>query len=434
MFSAATLSAMAHEQSRLDETDPAAVPLDPDGLPMAELSSRHLGAGVVSASDESFGNKEHLLTPEPADFVPGTYDHRGEVVDGWETRRRREPGHDWAVVRLGLPGIIRRVDIDTSFFTGNFPETCWLEACGLEGYPGPAELATADWEPLVPLRQLKGDVHNLVEVTSERRYTHVRLSIAPDGGVARLRVHGRPVVDPRLFDGVTVDLASQQLGARVVRSSDNFYGSAQVLTRPDRARTMGEGWETRRRRDDGNDWALIQLAARGELRQVELDTMHFKHNASSHVEVRAIDVRGFTAELEGDQPGPDWTMVLPRVALQPDTRHVYPVFPLDPAGRPVTQAPSPASYVRVDAFPDGGLSRVRVIGRVSTSARVELGLAWFNSLPGGQARRVLTGTGLSADAADAVVGRRPFSTLEEAMALDGGLAALLGGPGENLPD
>ncbi len=415
---------MAHEQSRLDETDPAAVPLDEDGLPMVELSSRHLGAGVVSASDESFGNKEHLLTAEPADFVPGTYDHRGEVVDGWETRRRREPGHDWAIVRLGLPGVIRRVDVDTSFFTGNFPQECWLEACGLEGYPGPAELDAADWELIVAPRPLKGDVHNLVEVSSDRRYTHVRLAISPDGGVARLRIHGRPVVDPRLLDGVTVDLASQQLGARVVRSSDNFYGSAQVLTRPDRARTMGEGWETRRRRDDGNDWALIQLAARGEVRQIEIDTMHFKHNASSHVEVRAIDADHYRTDLEGDQPSPDWALLLSREALQPDTRHVYPVTgPMQ----------GPAAYVRVDAFPDGGLSRVRMFGPVDPAARVELGLGWLNTLPAGQAYDVLTRAGLSSEAARAATDRRPFSTLEEASALDAGLTTLLGGPRGNHP-
>lgn len=411
---------MAHEQSRLDETDPAAVPLDPAGLPMVELSARHLGAGVVSASDESFGDKEHLLTPEPADFVPGTYDHRGEVVDGWETRRRREPGHDWAVVRLGLAGVIRRVDIDTSFFTGNFPEQCWVEACGLEGYPSPAELEAADWELVVEPRAMKGDGHNLIEVASERRFTHVRLCMAPDGGVARLRVHGVPVIDPRELDGVTVDLASQQLGARVVRSSDNFYGSAQALTRPDRARTMGEGWETRRRRDEGNDWALVELCAQGVIRQVEIDTTHFKHNASSHVEVRSVDAAGLSAQLESEQPAPIWSQVLPRIPLQPDTRHVYAV------GR--IGAALPATYLRVDAFPDGGLSRVRVLGAVTAEARTALGLAWLNSLPAAQLLEVLTAAGLDRQAAQAVAQDRPFSTAAETLAHDARVHDLVPGP------
>ena len=126
---------------------------------------------------------------------------------------------------------------------------------------------------------------------------------------------------------------------------------------------MGEGWEARRRRDDGNDWALIQLAARGEVRQIEIDTTHFKHNASSHVEVRAIDADHYRTDIEGDQPSPDWALLLSREALQPDTRHVYPVTgPMQ----------GPAAYVRVDAFPDGGLSRVRMFGPVDPAARVDL--------------------------------------------------------------
>jgi allantoicase len=401
---------MSCDEPRSDVTAPAGIALGADGLPLVELSSRHLSAGVVAASDESFGDKEHLLTPEPADFTPGTYDHQGEVVDGWETRRRREPGHDWVIVRLGIPGVVQRVDVDTSFFTGNYPEQCWLEACGLEGHPGPAELARATWEPLVAPLSLKGDVHNVLEVTSERRYTHVRLSITPDGGVARLRIHGRPVVDPRLLDGVTVDLASQQLGARVIASSDNFYGSASVLTRPDRARTMGEGWETKRRRDDGNDWAVIQLAAEGLVRQVEVDTLHFKHNASSHVELRAGRQSRPAEATSPDVGETAWTPELPRVALQPDTRHVY-----------VVDRPAAAAYIRVDAFPDGGLSRVRIVGEITADARVALGLAWFNSLPAAQAHDVLVQAGIDDDTAGAVVGRRPFSNLEDALGHDDGL-------------
>ncbi|MFL6098735.1 MAG: allantoicase [Actinomycetales bacterium] len=401
---------MSCDEPRADVTEPTSLPFDEDGLPMVELSSRHLAAGVVAASDESFGNKEHLLTPDPADFSPGTYDHRGEVVDGWETRRRRgRPGHDWVIVRLGIPGVIRRVDVDTSFFTGNYPEQCWVDACGLEGYPGPEELAAAQWERIADVRPLKGDTHNLMEVTSPLRFTHLRLSVAPDGGVARLRVHGRPVIDPRHLDGVTADLASQQLGARVIRSSDNFYGSASVLTRPDRARTMGEGWETRRRRDDGNDWAVIQLAAAGRLRQLEVDTAHFKHNASSDVEVRAGAMTRPADATATEVADGRWTSVLERTALQPDTRHVFVVEP--PADEAV------ASYVRVDAFPDGGLSRVRVLGEVVPDARLELGLDWFNTLPLAQGHDVLRRVGLDHDTAEAVVERRPFSTLEDALGL-----------------
>lgn len=199
-----------------------------------DLAVRWLGGSVLAASDESFGDKESLIQGEPAAFEPGHYGNRGEIVDGWETRRRRTPGHDWAIVRLGAPGIIDAVDIDTSFFTGNYPVRAWVEACAAEGYPGVDVLLSEDtaWSTVVPPSPLRGDAHNTFPVTDSHRYTHVRLSIDPDGGVARLRVLGRIVPDPRVFDGLTIDAAALENGARVVSSSDGFYTSAGSVIRP----------------------------------------------------------------------------------------------------------------------------------------------------------------------------------------------------------
>ncbi len=214
--------------------------------PEVDLASRWLGGSVIAASDESFGEKENLLTPSAAAFEPGRYGHRGEIVDGWETRRRREPGHDWALIRLGAPGQVTSVDVDTSFFTGNFPATCVAEGCGAEGYPAPAELGdpAADWAQLVPPSPLRGDAHNTFPVADPRRFTHIRLSIFPDGGVARLRVLGHAIPDPRGLERLTIDLASQEYGGAVVASSDDFYNSARLLNRLRR----GRGLRLRRRR------------------------------------------------------------------------------------------------------------------------------------------------------------------------------------------
>ena len=206
-------------------------------------------------------------------------------MDGWETRRRRTAGNDWALVRLGTPGTITSVTVDTSFFTGNFPEQCVIEACGREGYPSPEELndPATDWAQIVPLSRLRGDAQNVFAVSDPRRFTHVRLSVFPDGGVARLRVLGQVVPDPRGLEDLTIDLASQQYGGVVVASSDDFYTAAQTLNRPDRARSMGEGWETRRRRDQGNDFVVIQLAFAGRVRRLIVDTAHFRYNASASI-------------------------------------------------------------------------------------------------------------------------------------------------------
>jgi allantoicase len=362
--------------------------------PQVDLASRWLGGSVIAASDESFGEKENLLTPAAAAFEPGRYGPRGEIVDGWETRRRREPGHDWALIRLGAPGVIASVDVDTSFFTGNFPEDCAIEACGMEGYPSPAELLgpQTPWAELVPRSPLRGDAHNTFGVTDPRRFTHVRLSAFPDGGIARLRVLGEVIPDPRGLESLTIDLAGQEYGGVVVASSDDFYNSASLLNRPDTARTMGEGWETRRRRDSGHDWAVLRLAFAGQARQVIVDTAHFKYNASAEVAV-------YGCATADPPPGPSgWAPLLPRTRLQPDTRHVLAVSHADPV-----------ASIRIDAFPDGGISRVRVIGSITPAARSQAGYRWLNSLPATQAVSCLVAAGLDQALAADVASQRPLT-------------------------
>ncbi len=412
--------------------------------PETDLASRWLGGSVLAASDESFGEKENLLNPAPAAFEPGHYGPRGEIVDGWETRRRRAPGHDWAIIRLGAPGVITSAEIDTSFFTGNHPESCLVEAGGWEGYPGPAELAAsaAGWVPIAPRSALAADTRNVLPVRDRHRYTHLRLSVFPDGGVARLRACGHVVPDPRELDGLTIDLASQRHGGAVLASSDDFYTSAGLLIRPDTARSMGEGWETRRRRDGGHDFAVLRLAFGGQVSQLIVDTAHFRYNASAEIAVHAY-------AGPGPAPAADsaaWKPLLGRTRLQPDTRHVLAVPP--PAdGQPVTS-------IRLDAFPDGGISRLRVIGRISPAARLDAGYRWFNSLPASQAGECLSAAGLPDDLASSVPGLRPLGTgwadelrrgagsLDSAGALGGAgpggatlagaigvIAAMLAGPG-----
>jgi allantoicase len=363
--------------------------------PATDLASRWLGGSVIAASDESFGEKENLLNPAPAAFEPGHYGPRGEIVDGWETRRRRGPGHDWALIRLGAPGILTEVDVDTSFFTGNFPESVSLQACGCEGYPSPGELAGAAWEPIVPRSELSGDTRNRFRVTDPRRFTHLRLSACPDGGIARLRVLGHPVPDPRGLEALTIDLASQRYGAAVVAASDDFYTSAAHLIRPDQARTMGEGWETRRRRDQGHDHVIIQLAFPGIVRRIIVDTAHFKYNASAEAELHGSAEDDATQALP--EASPSWTPLLARTRLQPDTRHEFPSL-----------QDGPVATVRLDAYPDGGLSRLRLIGHLTPQARRAAGLRWFNSLPAPQALQCLTNAGLPPDRAAQLTGQRPL--------------------------
>jgi allantoicase len=308
---------------------------------LPDLAARVFGGGVVDANDEFFAARDNLVNPSPSQFETWTYGPKGKVYDGWETRRRRTPGYDWAVVRLGAPGIVRGVVVDTSHFTGNYPPHVSVEGCAVGGHPSPSELADASWSELVPKSAVKGDTQNAFEVHHPDRMTHVRLNIFPDGGVARLRVHGEVVPDPALLYGLTVDLAAADLGAAIVGCSDMFYGSPGNLLLPDRARQMSEGWETARRRREGNEWVLVRLAAPGRITLAELDTTHFKGNAPGEASLTAS-----TGEV-----------LLPRTRLQPDTRHR---FRLD--------SPDEVTHVRLDIHPDGGMARLRLFGEATPPA------------------------------------------------------------------
>jgi allantoicase len=316
---------------------------------LTDLASRAFGGGVVAANDEFFAPRENLIRPEPPQPVH-TFGHKGKEYDGWETRRRREPGSDWAIVRLGEPGVVRGVVVDTSFFTGNYPPEVSVEAAAVDGYPAAGELADLAWTMLVDRSPARGDTANAYPVDDDRVWTHVRLTIHPDGGVARLRVHGEPRPDPRFAGGT--DLAAREHGGRLVACSDAFYGSAARLIEPGRARHMGEGWENARRRGPGHDWALFRLGLPGTARHVELDTSYFLGNAPGEFRLAACwapdaDPGG----PAGDGPDAGWFDLVPRRPARPDTRHRF-----------LVAEHRPATHVRIDVHPDGGMARLRVWG------------------------------------------------------------------------
>jgi allantoicase len=372
------------------DTDPRPAGHDFTALP--DLACRALGGGVVAANDELFAERENLIKPEPPQYSAYTFGHKGQVYDGWETRRRREPGHDWALVRLGMPGVVRGVVVDTAFFKGNYPPEVSVEAAAVEGYPSPAELAAADWTPLVPRSAVKGDAVNEFRVAVPERWTHVRLCLYPDGGVARLRVHGEVVPDPRLLGDGVVDLAALANGAAVAGCSNMFYSSPANLLSPGLARLMGEGWETARRRDDGNDWVEVRLAGPGVVRLAELDTSWFVGNAPGWASLRGWDERAGDGEVE----------LLPRTRLQPDTPHRF----------PLRTAPE-VTHVRLDVFPDGGMARLRLMGLLARAGREQLVLRWFNLLPPRQAMEVLTADGVPIEVAERTVASRPLGGADD---------------------
>ncbi|MFG2917452.1 allantoicase [Kitasatospora sp. NPDC048298] len=368
---------------------------------LVDLASRPLGAGVVATNEDTFADAENLLVAAPAEFRPHTFGHKGQIMDGWESRRRRgvsaeqphptDADHDWAIVRLGAAGVIRGVVVDTAHFTGNHPESASVEAASVPGHPSPEELRAAEWTTIVPRTGLRGDTAHEFAVADGTRYTHVRLNIFPDGGVARLRVHGEVLPDPRELEGLTFDLAAQEYGGVAEAASDRYFSSPHNLNAPGRASVMGDGWETRRRRDKANDWVRIALAGGGEVLAVEVDTSCFVANAPGWA-----DLIGFDASTGADPADGEWFELLPLTRLQPDTRHR---FRLD-AGRPVT-------HVRINVHPDGGLARLRLTGRLTEAGRTALALRWFDALPAAEARAALAAAGAAAGEAVALTAARP---------------------------
>jgi allantoicase len=326
-----------------------------DFTELIDLASERVGGAVVYANDDFFAPKENLLKASAPVWREGLYTDRGKWMDGWESRRRRTPGFDWCIVRLGLAGRVRGVVVDTSFFRGNYPEQCSLEAAAFEGQPTATELIDEanEWREILPVSQLKGDAQNPFEIGDESRTTHLRFKILPDGGVARLRVYGEVVPDwPRIVRrGGEIDLASVEQGGRVVACSDMFFGHRHNLIMPGRAQDMSDGWETKRRRGPGHDWAVVSLGTRARaIRRIEVDTAHFKGNFPDTCSLEACDL------AEGSSHDQEWSTcawreVLPQTKLQADTRHFFE----DEIAREIA-----ATHLRFNIYPDGGVSRLRV--------------------------------------------------------------------------
>ena len=325
----------------------------PAGL--VDLASARIGGVAILANDEFFAEKENLLKPGRGVFIPDKYTDRGKWMDGWETRRRRNPGHDWCVVQLGLPGVIKQVDVDTNHFLGNHPSFASLDAlCRTSDFPNEVDAVDRlSWTPVLAQSPLDPGSQNLFAVTNDTSWTHVRLNIFPDGGVARLRVYGIVVPDwSKLKPGDLVDLAAVENGGVPLACSDMFFSSMNNLIMPGRSENMGDGWETKRRRGPGYDWIILKLGLPGTIRKIEVDTNHFKGNFPDMCSIDGCAAPdASTDELTGKDAR--WAEILPKTKLQAHTRHFF---------EQELSSIDNCTHVRLNIYPDGGVSRLRVWG------------------------------------------------------------------------
>jgi allantoicase len=317
---------------------------------LVNLASPKMGTKILAFSDDFFGEVSRMLNDKDPIFIEDKYDNHGKWMDGWESKRRRDGGNDWAIIKLGSAGIISEIEIDTSYFTGNFPPFFSLEGIYSETEPN----KDSNWKTLIDKTSLIGDCKNNFELNLKETLNFIRLQIFPDGGVARIRLFGEVRYNWKQFNSdEIIELSSLKLGGSILAYNNAHYGDVSALLSEGRGRTMGDGWETRRRREPGNDWIIIKLAQKGNIEEIEIDTAHFKGNYPDRASIQATSIDKNITTNDLIQNSENWNIVLDETKLSADNIHKYKVN---------SNSKNEATHIRLNIYPDGGVSRLRIFG------------------------------------------------------------------------
>ncbi|MEO1260534.1 MAG: allantoicase [Bacteroidota bacterium] len=334
---------------------------EPNFTKLTDLVAERLGGKVLYATDDFFAEKENLIKPGRGIFIPDKYTDRGKWMDGWESRRKRTPGHDWCIVQLAVPGKIKGLDIDTNHFLGNHPPFASVEAFYFEDLKvsffekmTPLDIA---WKEILPKSPLSPGSQHFFEINSEKTWTHLKLNIYPDGGVARFRAYGEVKKDFK--NGETIDLAAAINGGKALRCNDMFFSRMDNLIMPGRGLNMGDGWETKRNRTPNNrDWVILKLAAAGTIKKILVDTCHFKGNFPDRCSLEGcfVEAPGLLDFKDAKNTKTEWTEILPQQKLQAHCEHFF---------EKEIENHGLFTHIRFNIFPDGGVSRLRLFGTVA---------------------------------------------------------------------
>ena len=318
---------------------------------LVNLASPKMGTKILAFSDDFFGEVTRMLNDKDPIFIEDKYDNHGKWMDGWESKRRRDGGNDWAILKLGSAGIISKIEIDTSYFTGNFPPFFSLEGIYSETEPN----KDSNWKSLIAKTNLVGDCKNNFELNLKEKFNFVRLQIFPDGGVARIRLFGEVKYNwDRFNNEEIIELSSLKLGGSILAYNNAHYGDVSALLSEGRGKTMGDGWETRRRREPGNDWIIIKLAQKGIIEKIEIDTAHFKGNYPDRASIQAISIDKNITTKDIIQSSENWDVILNETKLTADNIHEYEIN---------SNSKAEATHIRLNIYPDGGVSRLRIFGK-----------------------------------------------------------------------
>ena len=319
---------------------------------LVDLAQTRLGSKIVFKTDDFFASANRIINPAPPIFKEGTFDKHGKWMDGWETRRRRRKGHDYLIIKLGKPGRISKVDIDTSHFSGNHPAQASLQACySNKRIPG----KNSRWITILKKKTTKATSHHFFSIKNKSVFTHIKLNIYPDGGVARLRIYGSIATEKINFGKKIINLSSVLNGASIIACNNQHFGKAENILAPGNGKNMGDGWETRRSRGKNFDWLILKCAKAGKINTIQIDTHHFKGNYPDMCSLQAVYFPGKISSNSIVKKSSKWKLLLNKVKLRANRKHNF---------RNKLMPKNKINYIRINIFPDGGISRFRALGRV----------------------------------------------------------------------
>jgi allantoicase len=317
---------------------------------LIDLAQPRLGSKVIFKTDDFFASANRIINPSPAVFKEGLFDKNGKWMDGWESRRKRTSGHDFLIIKLGKSGSINKVDVDTSHFNGNQPSMISLEGC----YSKSKNIKDLKWKTLIDKKKTKANSHHMFKSSSKSIFTHIKLNIFPDGGVARLRLYGSISKENNKFGNKTINLASLLNGASVIACNNEHFGKAENILAPGKAKNMGDGWETRRRRDKGFDWLILNPINGKKIDKIEISTHHFKGNFPSHCSLQAAFVPNKKSSSSIIKSSVKWKFLLNKVNLSANKTHKF---------KNILMKNDKINFIKINIFPDGGISRFKIFGK-----------------------------------------------------------------------
>ena len=316
---------------------------------MINLADPRIGSKIIFKTDDFFAAAHRILNIDAPVFKDGLFDKHGKWMDGWETRRRRSKGFDYLILKLGKPGKIFDIDIDTTHFNGNQPTHASVEGCFTRTKPN----KKTKWTRLLGKKKLGPNKNHGLKSQNKSIFNYIKLNIFPDGGVARLRLYGKIEMEKNILNNKNINLTSVLNGASIIGCNNEHFGRAENIIAPGKGKNMGDGWETRRSRGKNFDWLIIKFGKPGLIKKLEIDTHHFKGNYPDTCSIQTANISKNLSNILIANNSKNWKFILNKSKLSANKKHIFKKFLIKR---------NKENYLKINIHPDGGISRIRAFG------------------------------------------------------------------------